>query len=59
MSEPLWSEVDAYVEQMLVGEDPALDAAMRASEDGRPAADRADARPGQAPAPARAHARRP
>ncbi|HTA33230.1 MAG TPA: O-methyltransferase [Solirubrobacteraceae bacterium] len=34
MSEPLWTEVDAYVEQMLVGEDPALEAATRASEEG-------------------------
>jgi predicted O-methyltransferase YrrM len=34
MSERRWSEVDAYVEQMLIGEDAALEAAMRASEEG-------------------------
>jgi predicted O-methyltransferase YrrM len=34
MSERRWSEVDAYVEQTLIGEDPALEAATRASEDG-------------------------
>jgi predicted O-methyltransferase YrrM len=33
MSEPRWSEVDAYVEQLLVGEDAALEAALQASED--------------------------
>ncbi len=34
MSERRWSEVDAYVEQTLIGEDPALEAATRASEAG-------------------------
>ncbi len=34
MSEALWSEVDDYVERMLIGEDAALEAAMRASEEG-------------------------
>jgi predicted O-methyltransferase YrrM len=33
MSEPRWSEVDAYIEQQLVGGDPALEAALQASED--------------------------
>ena len=33
MSEPRWREVDAYVEQQLVGEDTALEAAMRASDE--------------------------
>jgi predicted O-methyltransferase YrrM len=31
MSEPLWSAVDAYVEDLLLGPDPALDAAVHAS----------------------------
>jgi predicted O-methyltransferase YrrM len=34
MSEHLWTDVDAYVEQTLVGEDPALKAATRASKEG-------------------------
>jgi predicted O-methyltransferase YrrM len=33
MSQARWSEVDAYVEQLLVGEDAALQAALRASDD--------------------------
>jgi predicted O-methyltransferase YrrM len=33
MSQSRWSEVDAYVEQMLIGEDTALEAALQASED--------------------------
>jgi predicted O-methyltransferase YrrM len=33
MSERRWSEVDAYIEQTLIGADPALEAAMRASAD--------------------------
>jgi len=33
MSQARWSEVDAYVEQLLVGEDPALQAALQASDD--------------------------
>lgn len=33
MSEPRWSEVDAYVEQLLLGEDAALEAATQASDD--------------------------
>lgn len=33
MSEPRWHEVDAYVEQQLVGEDTALESARRASDD--------------------------
>jgi predicted O-methyltransferase YrrM len=31
MSRELWSEVDEYIGELLVGEDPALDAALRAS----------------------------
>lgn len=33
MSEPRWSEVDRYIEQLLVGEDAALEAALQASEE--------------------------
>jgi predicted O-methyltransferase YrrM len=33
MSQARWSEVDDYVERLLVGEDPALEAALRASDD--------------------------
>jgi predicted O-methyltransferase YrrM len=33
MSEARWSEVDAYIEQQLVGEDLALEAALQASDD--------------------------
>ncbi len=33
MSEPRWDEVDAYIEQQLVGADAALEAALQASED--------------------------
>lgn len=33
MSEPRWSEVDAYVEQLLLGEDTALAAALQASDE--------------------------
>jgi predicted O-methyltransferase YrrM len=33
MSQPRWSEVDAYVERLLVGEDAALQAALQASDD--------------------------
>jgi predicted O-methyltransferase YrrM len=33
MSQARWSEVDAYVEQLLVGKDAALHAALRASDD--------------------------
>jgi predicted O-methyltransferase YrrM len=33
MSQARWSEVDAYVEQLLVGKDAALQAALRASDD--------------------------
>jgi predicted O-methyltransferase YrrM len=33
MSQPRWSEVDAYVERLLVGEEAALQAALQASDD--------------------------
>jgi predicted O-methyltransferase YrrM len=33
MSQARWSEVDAYIEQLLVGKDAALQAALRASDD--------------------------
>jgi predicted O-methyltransferase YrrM len=33
MSQARWSEVDDYVERLLIGEDPALAAALRASDD--------------------------
>ena len=33
MSEQLWTDVDAYIERQLVGEDPVLDAAQQASAD--------------------------
>ncbi|MGH2864659.1 MAG: class I SAM-dependent methyltransferase, partial [Solirubrobacteraceae bacterium] len=33
MSESRWAEVDAYVEQLLVGADSALEAALQTSED--------------------------
>ena len=33
MSRRLWSDVDSYIAELLLGEDPALDAALQASAD--------------------------